>query len=39
MRGQNQINTTLTKLPLCLLAISGISAFYGTGASKIRYES
>jgi hypothetical protein len=39
MRGQNQINTTLTKLPLCLLAISGIFAFYGIGASISRTES
>jgi hypothetical protein len=39
MKGQDHTHTRLTKLPLCLLAISGISAFYGTGASKIRYES
>lgn len=39
MRGQNHANTTLNSLPLCLLGISGSSAFYGTGASKIRYES
>ena len=39
MRGQNHTNTTLTNLPLCLLGISGISAFYGIGVSISRTES
>lgn len=29
-------NTILSRLPICLSGISGISAFYGIGASKIQ---